>query len=303
MGKVMFFNKHFKPIIFKGYLAMDRTVTLEKQPLSLMGRSLEMESPAPRFTAVSLDLQDVTLESYGEKIKLIIFFPSIDHPACDLQVRETNRYAADLHKSVAVIGISRDTPLALKRFKETFDIRNIELISDQRYGSFGVNYGVLIRELNLLTRGAMILDMGNILRYRQIVRELSNQPDFNDIFEHLQGVVRDPLRAVTSTFPHACTPSKGVALLLSSKAISTMLRQVPGWELVAEKKIAKQFSFKDFADAKEFLDIVAAVSEEQKHHPSFMLNYNRLSITLTTNEAGGLTENDFIMARIIDQLQ
>lgn len=60
--------------------------------------------------------------------------------------------------------------------------------------------------------------------------------------------------------------------------------------------------FKDFVDAKYFLDIVALIAEEQVHHPVFTLNYNKLKITLTTHAAGGLTENDFIMAGVIDEV-
>ncbi|MDD5440339.1 MAG: 4a-hydroxytetrahydrobiopterin dehydratase [Candidatus Omnitrophica bacterium] len=66
--------------------------------------------------------------------------------------------------------------------------------------------------------------------------------------------------------------------------------------------MAKELKFKDFAEAKYFLDLVAIVAEDQGHHPTMTLMYNKLKITLTTHAAGGLTENDFIMAGIIDEL-
>jgi 4a-hydroxytetrahydrobiopterin dehydratase len=50
------------------------------------------------------------------------------------------------------------------------------------------------------------------------------------------------------------------------------------------------------------LDLVSAISEDQGHHPTLTLIYNKLKITLTTHAAGGLTDNDFIMARLIDEL-
>ena len=56
-------------------------------------------------------------------------------------------------------------------------------------------------------------------------------------------------------------------------------------------------------EAKYFLDLVAVIAEEQGHHPNLTLIYNKLKITLTTHSSGGLTENDFIMAKIIDELQ
>ena len=73
--------------------------------------------------------------------------------------------------------------------------------------------------------------------------------------------------------------------------------------MIEDKKIVKEFKFKDFVEAKYFLDLVAVISEEQGHHPNLTLIYNKLKITLTTHSSGGLTENDFIMAKIIDELQ
>jgi thiol peroxidase len=282
---------------------MNRTITFEKAPFSLTGRSLCVDSKAPRFTALNTGLQDITLEGYGDRVKLISFFPSIDHPICDLQVREINRKAASLPESVAVIGISRDIPFALKRFSETFDIKNIELISDQRYGSFGINYGVLIRELNLLTRGAVILDGGDVIRYWQQVKELTNQPDFDDLFENLETVIRTPEGETPPPVSLECTAGEQSTEVLSKEMITAALSQIPDWELVDGRKIVKQFSFSTFLEAKSFLDSIAVLAEEQGHHPSLLLAYNRLRVTLTTHRASGLTENDFTMARIIDQLQ
>ena len=92
---------------------------------------------------------------------------------------------------------------------ETFDIKNLELFSDQRYGSFGVSFGVLIRELNLLCRGAVILDRSNHLQYRQIVPELSNQPDFDDIMEHLGEVITAPTDGAVTPLDRGHEPKEG----------------------------------------------------------------------------------------------
>ncbi len=69
-----------------------------------------------------------------------------------------------------------------------------------------------------------------------------------------------------------------------------------------DKKLTREFKFKDFIEAKYFLDLVSNIAEEQGHHPIMTIVYNKLKITLTTHAAGGLTENDFIMAKIIDEL-
>jgi thiol peroxidase len=282
---------------------MAKTVTLEKSPLTLEGRSLESGKRAPGFTAVNTELELTTLESYGTTLKLISFFPSIDHPICDLQIREMNRRVSTIDDSVSVIGISRDIPFALKRFRETFDIRNIDLISDYRYGSFGLNYGVLIKELKLLTRGTLILDSGNVLRYMQIVRELTHQPDFDDIFKNVENVLNTPaIAGARDAAALQCIPCEGSVEPLSDEVAAMMLQDVPEWGLTENGKISRSFRFRNFKEAKSFLDILSSVAEEQGHHPSFDLSFNRLEVVLTTHAAKGLTENDFIMARLIDRV-
>ncbi|MDD5108807.1 MAG: 4a-hydroxytetrahydrobiopterin dehydratase [Candidatus Omnitrophica bacterium] len=89
---------------------------------------------------------------------------------------------------------------------------------------------------------------------------------------------------------------------LPKDKIEAMLAQSHGWELVDDKKIVKEFKFVDFIEAKYFLDLVSAIAQDQGHHPTLTLIYNKLKVTLTTHVAGGLTENDFIMAGIINEL-
>jgi thiol peroxidase len=281
---------------------MDRIITLEKKPLTLIGRLLEPEQPAPGFRALSTDLQEVSLDSYTGKVKLITFFPSIDHPICDLQVREINRKAAALPEHVVVLGMSRDIPFALRRFIETFDIRHIELLSDQQYGSFGINYGVLIRELNLLTRGAVILDQNNILRYCQIVKELTNQPDFEDIFDHLTHVAGDSIPDSSATAAPIAAAHDKDSTPFSEESIRSRMEELPQWKLADGAKIIRQFRFRTFMDAVSFLHTISLIAEEQNHHPSFKLDYNLLTVSLTTHSAKGLTVKDITMAHIIDKL-
>ncbi|MDD5730319.1 MAG: 4a-hydroxytetrahydrobiopterin dehydratase [Candidatus Omnitrophica bacterium] len=90
---------------------------------------------------------------------------------------------------------------------------------------------------------------------------------------------------------------------MPKEKVEKLLAKYRGWELAEEKKLVKEFKFKDFVEAKYFLDLVSVLAEEQGHHPTMTIIYNKLKVTLTTHAAGGLTDNDFIMARIIDELQ
>lgn len=285
---------------------MKKSIAFEGKELKLIGRALQLNMRAPNFVVTDQDMKEVTLSDFGDKIKLITAFPSLDTPVCDLQIREFNKRAKELPESMIVIGISKDLPFAQKRFCTTFDIKNLTLLSDYRYSSFGIHYGFLIEGLNLLARGNLILDTENTLRYVQIVDELTHQPDYNDTLVHLDAVLKNPSTGsaaeLSAELSYECKPCEGDVPPLPADVVNTMMMQHKNWELKDGKKIIRQFTFKNFVQAKQFLDILSIIAQEQGHHPSFSLIYNKLRVTLTTHSAGGLTENDFIMARIIDQL-
>lgn len=81
------------------------------------------------------------------------------------------------------------------------------------------------------------------------------------------------------------------------------LATLPGWTLVqGGKAIAKQFKFADFNAAFGFMTKVALNAEAMNHHPEWSNVYNRVAITLTTHDAGGVTARDIALARFIDQI-
>lgn len=281
---------------------MSGKITFKGNPLTLVGRSLKEGSPAPDFKVVSSDLKEVSLADFWGKIKVITSFPSLDTPVCDLQVKEFNRRAAGFSSDVVVAGISKDLPFAQKRFCQEHDIKNVEALSDYKFSSFGINYGLLIKELNLLTRSVVILDKNDTVRFIQIVSELTSPPDYEAVLNKLQEVIKNPSITVREDLPSKCKPCETGAGYLPKETVEKLIAKYRGWQVVEDKKIVKEFKFKDFAEAKYFLDLISVIAEEQNHHPALTLIYNKLKVTLTTHAAGGLTENDFIMARIIDEL-
>ncbi|OGX60697.1 MAG: lipid hydroperoxide peroxidase [Omnitrophica WOR_2 bacterium RIFOXYC2_FULL_45_15] len=282
---------------------MNRKITFKGSPLTLVGRNIKVGNAAPYFRVVAQDSKEVSLLDFKGKIKLVTSFPSIDTPVCDLQVKEFNKRAVGLSSDIVIIGISKDLPFAQARFCQANDIKNILTFSDYKFSSFGINYGLLIKELNLLARAIIILDKNDIIRYIQIVEELTRAPDYNDALKNLEQALKDPQGEIQTELPAKCKACEAGVPALAKEKIEKLLAQYRGWQLVEDKKIVKEFKFKDFVEAKYFLDLVAVIAEEQGHHPNLTLIYNKLKITLTTHSSGGLTENDFIMAKIIDELQ
>ena len=83
--------------------------------------------------------------------------------------------------------------------------------------------------------------------------------------------------------------------------IKTALAGVPGWK-VRNAAIARTFQFKDFPAAIRFVDAVAELAEQAWHHPDIDIRWNKVTLTLTTHDAGGLTKKDFVLARKFDEL-
>lgn len=277
-------------------------VTFKGSPLTLVGRAVKTGTGAPDFKVVSQDLKPVTLSDFKGKIKVFTSFPSLDTPVCDLQVKEFNKRSSGLSSDVVIVGISKDLPFAQKRFCETFDIKNVQVVSDYQTASFGINYGLLIKELNLLGRSVIIVDKSDTIRYFQLVTEITQSPDYDDVLKNLAEILKNSSAPSQETLPVKCKPCEGGVAALSKEKIEKLLAQHRGWELAEDKKLVKEFKFEDFIEAKYFLDLIAVIAEEQGHHPVMTINYNKVKLTLTTHAAGGLTENDFILARIIDEL-
>jgi len=281
---------------------MNKNITFKGTPLVLAGRILTIGKTAPDFKAASQDLKEKSLADFKGRIKIINSFPSLDTPVCDLQVKEFNKRAAGLSADIVILGISKDLPFAQKRFCDNFDIKNVTILSDYRTSSFGISYGILIRELNLLARAAFIIDKNDVLRYVQIAPEITSTLDYEDILKNLEDIIRNPVLSIKEALPSKCKPCEGGTPPMPKETVDKLLAEYRGWELIDGKKLVKEFKFKDFVEAKYFIDLVAIIAEEQGHHPAITIIYNKVKITLTTHAAGGLTENDFIIAGIIDEL-
>ena len=169
---------------------MARTVTFQGNPLSLGGKAVKVGDKAPDFVVVTQDLKEIRLADFSGKTKLISTFPSLDTPVCDLQVKEFNKRAASLSADISVIGISRDLPFAQKRFCSENGIKKEAVLSDYKTGSFGINYGLVINELNLLTRSIIIIDKDDVIRYIQIAPEITKALDYEDAIKALVAVGR-----------------------------------------------------------------------------------------------------------------
>ena len=162
---------------------------MKGNPLTLIGKQPEIGEPAPDFKVLSNDLSQVKLSSFQGKICVIASVPSLDTPVCDMETRRFNEEAGRLGPDVTILTISMDLPFTQKRWCGATGVDKVVTLSDHLSASFGEAYGVLIKDLRLLARAIFILDKDGILQYVQLVKEVADEPDYNEVLGALKNLV------------------------------------------------------------------------------------------------------------------
>lgn len=164
---------------------MDKIVapaaTLGGAPVKLYGEFPSVGQPAPLFSLVDKELQDVTLASFGKKRKVLNIVPSLDTPTCQASARRFNKEASSLENAV-VINVSADLPFAMARFCASEGLDNVVNLSLMRGRDFMRNYGVKIADTKLAglcARAVVVLDANNVVRYTELVGAIENEPNYD----------------------------------------------------------------------------------------------------------------------------
>jgi len=163
-------------------------VTMKGNPLTLVGNEVKVGDVMPDCEVVGKELAPVKLSSFRGKVCIISSFPSLDTSVCDMMTRRFNEEAVALGSDVVVLAISMDLPFAQDRWCIAADVKNVNMFSDHRTASFGQAFGVLIKELRLLARAVFVVDGQGIVRYTQIVGELTDEPDYEAVLEAVRGL-------------------------------------------------------------------------------------------------------------------
>jgi len=165
-------------------------VTMKGNPLTLVGPRPQVGAKAPEFEVLNNDLQPVKLSAYAGKVVIICSVPSLDTPVCDLETRRFNSEAASLDPDVVILTVSMDLPFAQKRWCGAAGVERVVTLSDHREASFGRAYGLLIKELRLLARAVLVVDRKGVLRYLELVKELTQEPDYEAALSAARKLVR-----------------------------------------------------------------------------------------------------------------
>ncbi|GAM08644.1 putative thiol peroxidase [Geobacter sp. OR-1] len=159
------------------------TVTLRGETLQLSGTPLTIGAPLPATALIDANTMKKTdLAQMKGSVLFLNIVPSLDTKVCDAQTHYLGEAGAKLGKGIVRITISRDTPFAQKRFAQEAKLTDITYLSDYRDGSFGRATGLLQADSMLLARGVILVDKAGIVRYIQVVPELTHLPDMEAAF-------------------------------------------------------------------------------------------------------------------------
>lgn len=167
----------------------EAAVLFKGNPATLLGPEIKVGDDAPDFQVVDNGLQPVTLATDAGKVRMITVVPSLDTPVCDTMTRQFNEEAAALPDSVAVYTISVDLPFAQKRWCGNAGIEKVKTLSDYQERSFGLNYGLLLKDLKLLARAVFIIDQNDKVAYVDLVSEVTAEPNYAAAIEEIKRLI------------------------------------------------------------------------------------------------------------------
>ena len=156
-------------------------ITLHGNEFHTNGNMPATGQQAPDFLLVDGDLNNVSLDNYKGKKKLLNIVPSLDTPTCALSTKKFNENAKSRSDTVFLI-ISADLPFAMKRFCSAEGADNIIPLSMMRSRKFAKDYGVLIEDgplAGITARAVIVLDKNNKVIYTELVPEIANEPSYD----------------------------------------------------------------------------------------------------------------------------
>ncbi|MDA8390799.1 MAG: thiol peroxidase [Gammaproteobacteria bacterium] len=156
------------------------TITLKGAPIHTSGDLPKAGTKAPAFTLVDSQLNDVRLDAFKGKKKIISIVPSLDTPVCAVSTQRFDEYARKDPRTVVLI-VSADLPFAQSRFCDSTKTAHVVSLSMMRNRHFATDYGVLIQDgplAGITARAVVVLDEDDRVLYSELVPEIAQEPNY-----------------------------------------------------------------------------------------------------------------------------
>lgn len=154
-------------------------VTARGKPLTLVGHPVKVGDPAPDFAAVANDMTEKHLSDYHGKTVILSTVPSLETAVCDKETRTFNEKAAALPGDIVILTVSMDLPFTQKKWCGAAGIDKVITLSDSKLRQVGDLYGLRVQETGLLARAVTVIGPDGVIRYQQIVAEITTEPDYD----------------------------------------------------------------------------------------------------------------------------
>jgi len=151
---------------------------------------------APNFKVVNESFAPITLNDFKGKNILISVVPSLDTGVCSIQTKKFNDAVSSLPENTIILTISNDLPFAQKRFCTTEKVDKVKVLSDSVWRDFGEKYGLLIKDMGLLSRSIFIVNADQKIVYKELVSNISKHPDYKKALSEITSLSRNESLAV-----------------------------------------------------------------------------------------------------------
>ena len=158
-------------------------------PITLIGNEVKVGDNAPDFKVNKTLVEEVSLDSYAGKVKLVSVVPSLDTGVCDAQTRRFNEEASKLGDNVVILTVSVDLPFAQSRWCGAAGVDKVVTLSDYKNRSVGEAYGVYIKEFGLLMRSIFVIDANNKVAYVEYLGEMTEHPNYEAAIQAVKKLV------------------------------------------------------------------------------------------------------------------
>lgn len=163
-------------------------ITFQGQPMTLKGAQLKEGDVFPAFTAVDMELNEVSL-SDTKGVRVFLSVPSVDTGVCSIELSKfMTFFQAD--SGITCYSFSMDLPFALHRWCQVNDNKNVKTLSDYKTQSFGKATGTVVEELNLLTRAVFVVDADNVIRHVEYVSEIASEPNYQEVLNKIGEITK-----------------------------------------------------------------------------------------------------------------
>ena len=160
--------------------------------VKLLGTPISIGNPLPSVKLVdAATMQEVDLSREKGLVLFLSIVPSIDTRVCEAQSHYLGEKGNSLPRDVKRITINRDTPFAQKRFAQEAKLANVQFLSDYKQGDFGRSTGLLMGDSMLLSRSVTLVDKKGMVRYIQVVPDITHLPDMGRAFQKAIEMARE----------------------------------------------------------------------------------------------------------------